>query len=92
MDMAFISRAERLLAEERPARLDHSILVATLAASRCAQAQESIRVRIAAAPAAGGSEDDLVELLLCGPRWRQALSAQQGCFSRAVAGRRINAP
>ena len=45
----------------------------------------------AAAEAAGPSvEEPIVELLLGGPDWQRAISAQRGCFSRAEAGRRIN--
>ena len=89
MDMAFLHRAERMLALGEPARIDHSILVATLAAQRKAQLAMAVRTEstIAAQPP---GEEPLVELVLGGPLWRQALSAQRGCFSRAEAGRRIN--
>lgn len=87
MDMAFLQRASRMLERSVPAPLDHRLLLATLAlrpppagerGPRCAE-------RVQAA-----DEDPLVELLLAGPAWRQAQSAQRGCFSRAEAGRRVN--
>ena len=92
MDMAFIRRAERMLAPERPVRLDHTILVATLSAQREAQAVVLAGARLVAEADPLVPDEPMVELLLAGPRWRQAISAQRGCFSRAEAGRRVNAP
>jgi hypothetical protein len=90
MDMAFLRRAERMLTQEQPARIDHSILIAALAAQ--GEGRGSLRRRFDRAAASGeaGGEEPMVELLLGGPGWRRALSAQRGCFSRAEAGRRIN--
>jgi hypothetical protein len=92
MDMAFLRRAERILEEREPLRLDHELLLAALSAQH--QAIVASRKRPAGRPArAAGSEDDpLIELLLAGPRWREAATRQRGCFSRAEAGRRINGP
>jgi hypothetical protein len=90
MDMGFLRRAERMLEERRPARLDHALLVAAVAAQ---QSTSPCRDRTAAPqPPAPGEDDPLVELLLAGPGWRRAASRQRGCFSRAEAGRRINGP
>lgn len=88
MDMAFQRRAERLLAPRQVARLDHAMLVASLSAHR-PQTIASGKTPIVelSGPAV---EDALVELLLAGPDWRRAISAQRGCFSRAEAGRRVN--
>ena len=90
MDMAFLRRAERILEEREPLRLDHQLLVAALAARQTAAvtAQEEVVVRRRARNKR--DEDPLVELLLAGPRWREAASRQRGCFSRAEAGRRVN--
>ena len=90
MDMNFLHRAQHMLAQGEPVRIDHSILVATLAAQRQAQVTVRARARIELAASAARPDEPLVELLLAGPAWRQALSAQRGCFSRAEAGRRIN--
>lgn len=87
MDMGFMRRAERMLAQDRPVRLDHALLVAALSAQRSAARAVRVELTITSDAAA---EEALVELILGGPRWRQALSAQRGCFSRAEAGRRIN--
>lgn len=81
MDIAFLRRARRMLGEAQPARLEHDVLLAALAAER------------GLARAEGGEgvfEDALVEVLSCGPGWRQAASSQRGCFNRVEAGRRTN--
>lgn len=89
MDMAFLQRASRMLERSESAPLDHRLLLAALALRTPRPGERG--------PRQGGSErvqaadeDPLVELLLAGPAWRQAQSAQRGCFSRAEAGRRVN--
>jgi hypothetical protein len=88
MDMAFLLRAQRLLADRQSAKLDFAVLTAALAARRSieprCQNQKSKKVQVQE------GEEALVEVVLGGPKWRQAASKQQGCFSRAEAGRRIN--
>jgi hypothetical protein len=91
MDVAFLLRVQRLLADRQPAKLDFSVLTAALAAQQSTDAAVRAKGRTAKVQARFGEEEALVELLLAGPGWRQAASAQQGCFSRAEAGRRINA-
>jgi hypothetical protein len=91
MDMAFLRRAERILEEREPARLEYSLLVAALSAQQTTLV--TVRSRQAALPRrAAGEDDPLTELLLAGPRWREAAIRQCGCFSRAEAGRRVNGP
>ena len=90
MDMAFLRRAERILEERESLRLDHQLLVAALAAQ-----QQSVTVtarsRLVVEARIGSSDEDpLIEVLLAGPRWREAATRQRGCFSRAEAGRRVN--
>jgi hypothetical protein len=84
MDMAFLLRAQRLLGDQPAAKLDFAVLTAVLAAQRAVGSAPS-----QPAPTAENGEA-LVELLVAGPEWRKAASAQQGCFSRAEAGRRGN--
>ncbi|MGZ8998261.1 MAG: hypothetical protein ACXW2T_05315 [Allosphingosinicella sp.] len=84
MDMAFLLRAQRLLADQPAAKLDFAVLTAVLAAQRAAGAAAT------QPPPVAKNEEALVELLVAGPDWRKAASAQQGCFSRAEAGRRGN--
>ena len=86
--MAFQRRAERMLAARHVTRLDHAMLVAALTAHG-PRATESVQSPMAE-PVGPAVEDPLVELLLAGPDWRRAISAQRGCFSRAEAGRRLN--
>lgn len=88
MDMGFLRRAERLLANRQPARLDHSMLCAALAAQRSVAA--AARLQGPACRTLRPVDDPLTELLTAGPGWREALADQGGCFSRAEAGRRIN--
>ena len=92
MDMAFLRRAARILEEREPLRLDHQLLVAALAAQQSAAGRDNSRQEEAPAPAAPRDEEPLIEVLLAGPRWREAATRQRGCFSRAEAGRRINGP
>ena len=92
MDMAFLRRAERILEEREPARLDHALLVAALAAQQRASVSTNNRERVVVIRTGQIDDDPLIELLLGGPRWREASARQRGCFSRAEAGRRINDP
>ena len=85
MDIAFLLRAQRLLADSPGAKLDFAVLTAALAARR------TLDPPVPTAPVVRGSEEALVELLTGGPDWRKAAFAQQGCFSRAEAGRKSNA-
>ena len=86
MDMAFLRRAEQMLAERHPARMEHQELLAALWAERAARAAQAPPLT----PCARTDEDPLIEILLGGPDRRRALVAQRGCFSRAEAGRRVN--
>ena len=92
MDMAFLRRAERILEERQPLRLDHALLVAAVSAQQSAIV--ATRIQPIIVPVRNGPIDDdpIIELLLAGPRWREAATRQRGCFSRAEAGRRINGP
>ena len=93
MDMAFLRRAERILEEREPLRLDHQLLMAALAAQQTAFVTVRARAVVAdEAPPEPRDDDPLIELLIAGPRWREAATRQRGCFSRAEAGRRINGP
>ena len=90
MDMAFFHRAERMLAHSQPVRIDHAIFVAALAVQRDAAFAAGPEPSRFDPPPQAAVDDPLVELVLAGPRWRHALFAQRGCFSRAEAGRSIN--
>ena len=81
MDLAFLMRAERMLAREPMPALDHSMLVAALAVHQAASPTAR-----AAAEARGrggdwrGRHHALAELLAGGPAWREARRAQRGSF------------
>ena len=83
MDLAFHQRAQQILDSVEPARLDHAVLLAALAARHDGAAPVAQDV-----PA--GESEPLIELVLAGPRWREAAQVQGGCFSRAEAGRGVN--
>ena len=83
MDLSFFRR-DASFAGRTAARLDYGVLVATLATMQSASA--------AARAVAGLGEGSvisrhrpLVELLLGGPGWRDAVAAQGGCFNPAQA-------
>ena len=82
MDVSFFRRAERVFARRNAARLDYRVLVATLEALQSASpAARSIRSARATADLAP-NHDPMVELLLGGTAWREAVGAQGGCFNR----------
>jgi len=84
MDLSFFRRAQTRFARGSAARLDYGVLVATLEAmqssSAAARAVRGLSVEGASPP-----QDALVELLLGGPTWREAVLAQAGSFNRAQA-------
>jgi len=90
MDETFQLRSRRLLDEAQPAPLDFAVLSATLAAQQSVSA--AARAQTQAPPAAAGAADGepLTEIVLAGPDWPQAASAQRGCFNRAESKRRRN--
>ena len=92
MDESFQLRARRLLARREPAPLDFSVLSATLAAQAAASEAARAQARAGAAAAAPAPADPLGEIVLGGPDWNEAASAQRGCFNRAAMKRRRNAP
>jgi len=87
MDESFHLRAARLLDGSEPARLDYGMLRATLAAQ--AAASEAARAQARAAPPPA---EPIGEILLAGSAWKEAASAQRGCFNRAEVRRRLNLP
>lgn len=88
MDESFQLRAKRLLAGERRAALDFSMLTACLSAQQAASPAARAQAIAPASDAAAAGTDPIEEILLCGPGWRQAASAQSGCFNRAEVKRR----
>ena len=85
MDLSFFRRSQSSFASRAPARLDYGVLVATLEAAQSASAAARTVRGLGVEGIAAPRQDALVELLLGGPEWREALSAQGGCFNRAQA-------
>ncbi|MDP8912168.1 MAG: hypothetical protein M3N39_01165 [Pseudomonadota bacterium] len=87
MDLSFFRRAQTRFASRSAARLDYGVLVATLeamqSASAAARALRGLGVEGKAAP----RHDSLVELLLGGPGWREAIGSQRGSFNPQHAQR-----
>ncbi len=91
MDEAFLIRARRMLGAPKRIRLDHDSLVAQISERQIA----TPTARIAAVVnnvAPVGETDSAATLIKGGEGWRGARAAQDGCFSRAVAVRRLNTP
>jgi len=81
MDLAFLMRAERMLAREQTPPIDHGILVAALVVHQKASA--TARAAAEAQRSGGdwrGRHRALAELLAGGPAWREARRAQRGSF------------
>jgi hypothetical protein len=82
MDLGFLQRAEARFARRAPAHPDFGMLVAALGAQQKASAAVCALGRRVAVPAVA---DAIVELLLGGPRWRDARLAQRGAFCPDLA-------
>jgi hypothetical protein len=87
MDESFQLRAKRLLDGSKPAPLDYGLLRATLAAQAAASAAARAQARATLPPA-----EPVGEIVLAGAAWKDAVSAQRGCFNRAEVKRRRNSP
>jgi len=85
MDLSFLRRAEARFASRSAAHPDFGMLRAALASEQSGTAAARAAARVGArSPIA----EPLVELLLAGPLWREARSAQRGAFNRALARQR----
>jgi len=92
MDLGFFLRAQRMLGGSRTECIDYGVLVATLSAHQASSVTARIEARVGVtATEREGARDPLAELILAGPEWREAVSAQRGCFNRAIAKRPVNA-
>jgi hypothetical protein len=86
MDLNFFRRGRTGFAGSAPARLDYGMLVATLAAiqSATATARAEHRCAVAGLPA---RRDALLDLILGGSGWREAIALQGGSFNPGAAMR-----
>jgi hypothetical protein len=90
MDESFQLRRRRPFDKGQPAPLDYAVLSAALSARQTASA--AARAQCRAPKAENEAADPLSEILLAGPDWTRAASAQRGCFNRAESVRRRNDP
>jgi hypothetical protein len=82
MDLGFFRRSQAAFANRGAAQLDYRVLVATLEAMQSASATaRSLRSSGGTAATTSG-HDPLVELLVGGAGWRDAVGALGGCFNR----------
>ncbi len=85
MDLSFFRRAQTRFARGAAARLDYGVLVATLEAMQSSSAAARAVRGLSVEGASPLQQVALVELLLGGPNWREALLAQGGSFNRGQA-------
>jgi hypothetical protein len=87
MDLAFFRRAQMRFASHSAARLDYGVLVATLEAMQSSSAAARAARGLGAEGEAAPFHDGLVELVLGGSGWRDALATQRGSFNPEWAER-----
>jgi len=88
MDLGFFRRPQGF-SSRSAARLDYGVLVATLEAMQSDSIAALTEVRsMSEGRSSGCGHDPLVELVLGGGGWREAIVAQGGCFNAALAERR----
>jgi hypothetical protein len=90
MDLGYFLNRERLV-RRSAARVEYRVLVATLEAMQTVSAAARAEVTANGRGAdPGPGHDPLVELVLGGSAWRDAIVAQGGCFHAAHARNRGN--
>jgi hypothetical protein len=91
MDLGFFRRARSAMADRSSATLDYGMLTAALQA--CQSTSVTARLQAKAPephPNTPVPEAPIVELLIGGPEWREAVDRQGGSFNAACA--RNNGP
>jgi hypothetical protein len=78
--LTFFRRAEQRFASRSAAPLDYCVLIASLAALQSSSAAARALRGFAGAGVAAVARDPIVELILGGPAWREAIEAQGGSF------------
>ena len=87
MDLAFFRRAETRFAGRSAASLDYGVLIASLDALQSTSAAARALRGSAREGAGQVGCDPVIELILGGPSWREAIEAQAGSFHRGQASR-----
>ena len=91
MDLSFFRRNQRKFASRSAARLDYGVLVATLEAMQSSSAAARSLRGLGPTGMPALRHDGLVELVLGGPGWREAIASQRGSFNpeRAIHSGRV---
>lgn len=92
MDEAFLIRAWRLLGDSRRPRLSHESLIAQISDRQASSPTARLASGFVNDMPRSNEPDSAVTLVTGGEGWRGARAAQDGCFNRAVAARRLNTP
>ena len=87
MDLTFFQRRQASFAGRSAARLDYGVLVASLQAMQAATSAARALRSFGCSPGEVEGANPLVEILLGGPKWREAVAAQCGSFNPACAQR-----
>jgi hypothetical protein len=87
MDLSFFRNAQTRFASRSAARLDYRVLVATLEALQSSTATARSIRGLGAEGETDPINDGLVELILGGGGWREAIVAQRGSFNPRCAQR-----
>ena len=85
MDLGFFRRGLPDADRQESARLDFGLLTASLQAYQASSVTARTQARSAEGRVSGCPQDPLVEILLGGPRWREAVDEQGGSFNLARA-------
>ena len=85
MDLGFFRHAQTRFAGRTAARLDYRVLVATLEAMQSSSAAARAVRDLGSISEAAPRHDGLVELILGGSGWRDAIRSQRGSFNPAAA-------
>jgi hypothetical protein len=86
MDLGFFRRGLANASDISSPGLDFGVLTAALQAYQAASVTARVQARGASACGKpNGAQDALVEILLGGPRWREAVTEQGGSFNAAFA-------
>jgi len=87
MDLGFFRRARAAMVDRASVPLDHDMLTAVLQAWQATSVTARLQAK-APGPDARDSNAALVELLVGGPDWREAVDRQGGSFNAACARNR----
>ena len=86
MDLGFFRRARAVTSDPTSAQLDYGMLTAALEAYQSSSATARLQAEVPAPVSEARTMNaPLVELLIGGPKWREAVDRQGGSFNAACA-------